>query len=214
MKRFNYNLPLVIFLLTVAGRLNSQSFNLQQLLLDKKLECFGTYTALNEKGNTAVSGAGIAWLKGVEFSNGTIEVDIRGKDVLQQNFPGIAFHGVDTTRFDKVYFRPFNFHATDSVRRIHAVQYVSEPEYPWSRLREERNGIYEKAIIPAPKATDWFHATIVVKDDDIKVYVNHSSTPSLTVKKLNSRRSGMIGLMNLMTGGVTADFANLVIKKD
>jgi len=48
-------------------------------------------------------------VKGVEFSNGTIELDIRGKDLFQQSFVGIAFHGVDNETYDGIYFRPFNF---------------------------------------------------------------------------------------------------------
>src|SRR5215831_1455974 len=61
-------------------------------------------------------GDGVAWLDGVSFSNGTVEIDIKGKDVLQQSFVGVAFHGVDEKTLDAVYFRPFNFRATDSVR--------------------------------------------------------------------------------------------------
>src|ERR1017187_621430 len=48
---------------------------------------------------------------------------------------GIAFHGEDTSTYDAVYFRPFNFNTTDPVRKIHAVQYVSMPDNPWFRLR-------------------------------------------------------------------------------
>ena len=36
---------------------------------------------------------GVAYVPGLEFSNGTIEMDIRGKDVQQQSFVGVAFHG-------------------------------------------------------------------------------------------------------------------------
>src|SRR5262245_15050227 len=34
-----------------------------------------------------------AYLTGVEFSNGAIEVDIRGKNVEQQSLIGVLFHG-------------------------------------------------------------------------------------------------------------------------
>ena len=91
-----------------------------------------------------------------------------------------------------------------------AVQYISEPEFPWDRLREEKNGIYEKGIDPPPAAVEWFHARIVVDDSTINVYVNNSATPSLTVKKLNNRKNGLIGLWS---DGVNGEFANMVIKK-
>src|SRR2546426_11081726 len=45
-------------------------------------------------------GDGVAYLRGVEFSTGTIECDIKGKDVQGQSFVGIAFHGVDSTTYD------------------------------------------------------------------------------------------------------------------
>src|SRR5262245_26679232 len=54
-------------------------------------------------------GVGLAYLEGVEFADGAIEIDIRGKDVQQQSFVGVAFHGVDEKTHDAVYFRPFNF---------------------------------------------------------------------------------------------------------
>ena len=129
---------------------------------------------------------------------------------FRKAFIGIAFHGIDSITHDLVYFRPFNFQAEDPIRKIHAVQYVSHPDFPWHKLREEKNGIYEKGIDPPPSPKDWFHAKIVVEDTQIKVYVNNASTPSLTVDKLNTRKSGLIGLSN---EGLDGDFANLTISK-
>src|SRR5688572_13569437 len=164
------NLVLIslFFVLTASSYCSGQkqSFDLQQLLKEKKLIAINgkvvPITDGNKKGVSMVPGfeEGVVWLKDVTFSTGTIEVDLRGKDVLQKSFIGIAFHGVDSITHDIVYFRPFNFRSTDPVRRIHAVQYVSEPEFPWHKLREEKNGIYEKGIDPPPLATDWFHARI------------------------------------------------------
>ena len=79
---------------------------------------------------STAAGDGVAWLEGVEFANGTIELDIRGKDVLQQSFVGVAFHGISKDSLEAVYFRPFNFQSTDSLRRVHMVQYVSHPDFP------------------------------------------------------------------------------------
>ena len=188
-----------------------RTYDLQQLLKDKKLITHGqTITPITDGGKKAVSQTGIAWIKDVTFSEGTIEVDLRGRDVLQKSFIGIVFHAVDTSEYDIVYFRPFNFQSTDPVRRIHAVQYATHPEFPWYRLREEKNGIYEKAVTPVPSPKDWFHARIVVKGTEIIVYVNNATTPSLTVQKLNSRTSGKIGISN---EGDAGEFANLMIKK-
>ncbi len=158
---------------------------------------------------TVEGGNGFAWLTGETFTNGTIELDLKGKDMLQQSFIGIAFHAVDEKQFDVVYFRPFNFRAEDPVRKIHAVQYASGPDYGWERLRKEHNGQYEKAIEPAPDPNEWFHAKIVVDAPHISVYVNGNSTPSLVVDQLQNRGTGKIGLWQ--DGPMPADFANLVI---
>ncbi len=154
-------------------------------------------------------GEGVVWLKDVTFSNGTIEIDLRGKDVPQGSFIGMAFHAVNDSTFDGIYFRPFNFQAKDSIRKIHAVQYISHPDFTWKKLREERNGIFEKGLVNPPDPNVWFHARIEVKDNSVYVYVNDDKSPSLTVTKLNARKSGKLGIW--VGAGSGGDFANLVI---
>ena len=194
---------------TVHGQ--DRTYDLQQLLKEKKLVTHGqSIIPITDGKKKAISQIGIAWIKDVTFSEGTIEVDLRGRDVIQKSFIGIVFHAVDTSLYDIIYFRPFNFLSTDPVRRIHAVQYATHPEFPWYRLREEKNGIYEKAVSPAPSPKDWFHARIVIKGTEINVYVNNSPTPSLTVQKLNTRTNGKIGISN---EGLEGEFANLSITK-
>ena len=81
-------------------------------------------------------GMGVVWLKGYDFGNGVIDVDILGRSQpVQGSFVGVAFHVVDGQTYEAVYFRPFNFRATDSTRHAHAVQYVSHPGFPWQKLR-------------------------------------------------------------------------------
>ena len=92
----------------------------------------------------ARAGDGGVLLSGIQMSEGIIEVDLKGKDVAQQSFLGVAFHVVDWTTLDAVYFRPFNFRGADAERRSHSVQYVAHPAYPWQRLRAERAGQFEK----------------------------------------------------------------------
>ncbi|WP_234734721.1 DUF1080 domain-containing protein [Tellurirhabdus bombi] len=152
---------------------------------------------------------GIAWLEGVRFGNGTIELDIRGRDELQKSFVGIAFHGVDDQTFETIYFRPFNFQALDSIRRIHAVQYTFEPGASWEKLRKEHPGQYEKSVNPAPGPTDWFHARIEINMPTIRVFVNNAPQPSLVVESLSSHREGALGLM--VGNQSNGDFANLKI---
>jgi hypothetical protein len=151
---------------------------------------------------------GLAYLEGVEFANGRIEVDIRGKDAVEQSFLGVAFHGIDGTTYDAVYFRPFNFRAEDPVRRGHAVQYIFSPDYKWKRLREEYPGKYESVVNPVPDPNGWFHVRIQIVAPKVSVFVNDAGSPSLTVNKLSDRNKGLVGLWVDNFGG---DFANLKI---
>ncbi len=200
---------------SASGQDKSSKYNLFDLAENKKLEPFNRkITSFSENDKKGIrfsknSNDGIAWLMGVEFSNGTIEVDIRGKDVFQESFAGIAFHGIDNTTLDAVYFRPFNFQSSDQTRKIHAVQYVSHPDNTWDILREKQNGKYEKAVMPAPNGNDWFHTKIVIQYPHVSVYVNGNPSPSLEIDKLNNRKTGKIGLW--VGNGSDGDFANLQI---
>ena len=154
-------------------------------------------------------GDGVAYLKGIEFANGTLEFDVKGKDVQQQSFVGMAFHGVDETTYDAIYFRPFNFRTEDQARRIRAVQYVSHPANPWQKLRTEHPGKYEKGINPPPDPNGWFHVRVVVASPKVSVFVGDAKEPSLVVDQLSDRKKGLVGLWVGNTSG--GDFANVKI---
>ena len=158
---------------------------------------------------SAAADNGVAYLRGVELGNGTIELDIRGKDVQGQSFVGVAFHGVDDTTYDAVYLRPFNFKTDDPVRHKHAVQYVSHPTYPWQKLRAEHPGEYEQPVTPAPDPNGWVHVRVVVASPKVSVFVADAVEPSLVVSQLSHRAKGRVGLW--VGNGSDGDFANLKI---
>ena len=140
-------------------------------------------------------GQNVVWLDGFDFKDGTIEFDAKGKSAPpQSSFIGVAFRVVDSKTHDAVYFRPFNFRAADPDKKSHAVQYVSEPDWPWQKLRKEKPGQFEKPIDPAPDGDAWFHARIVVKQRQVTVYVNGAEAPSLVVSELSERTGGSVGL--------------------
>ena len=205
----------IVSILSAMGQGNAVKYDLFNMAENSKLEVFNrkvsTFTENDKKGIrfSKNENDGVAWLNGVEFSNGTVELDIRGKDVFQQSFVGIAFHGTDNKTFDAVYFRPFNFQSTDPVRKIHAVQYVAYPDYPWQILRDKFNGKFEKAVIPSPNGTEWFHVKITIKYPVVTVFVNGNQEPSLTIEKLNTRKTGKIGIW--VGNNSDGDFANLQI---
>lgn len=155
-------------------------------------------------------GNGIAWLEDSEFGQGTIELDVRGKDVYQQSFIGVAFHRRDDSTYEAVYLRPFNFRATDPVRHMHAVQYIAVPDYDWPKLRQDFPEEFEDPVDASVDPTGWVRLRVVVESRRIVVYVGDVKSPALEVRKLGSSDRGMVGLWvgNISDG----DFANLRIE--
>jgi len=198
------------FILLAASHLAGQ-----RSIEPKDLDVFNrTVSALSDGTRKGVRlneqpGEGVAYLKGIEFSNGTIEFDVRGKDVQGQSFVGVAFHGLDSTTYDAIYLRPFNFRTEDPARHSHAVQYVSQPAYPWQRLRTERPGVFEQPVSPAPDPNAWFHVRVVVASPKVSVFVGDAKEPSLVVNQLSDRTKGRVGLwVGNSSGG---DFADLKV---
>ena len=50
-------------------------------------------------------GSGVVWIDGTDFALGTIELDVRGRDVLQRSFLGVAYHRQDDNTYEAVYLR-------------------------------------------------------------------------------------------------------------
>jgi hypothetical protein len=152
---------------------------------------------------------GVAWIKNSSFTKGVVEFDVKGKDVMQQSFVGFAFHGINDSTFDAIYFRPFNFQSGDTLRKKHCVQYISLPKYDWSLLRETHPGVYENSLTKNILPENWFHVKIIIKKENISVFVNEDMQPSLVVKPISAIMKGEIGFW---TGNNSdGDFSNLTI---
>jgi len=163
---------------------------------------FDSVVIFNAKANE-----GPVWLKDYSFTNGRIEVDIKGRNLQGQSFVGIAFHIIDHNTFDAVYFRPFNFFNPE--RNTHSVQYISMSGHPWQQLRQDFPGKYENKISNPPNPDDWFHATIEINFPKISVFVNNEKTASLVVEQLSGVKTGSVGLwVGYMSEG---QFKNLKI---
>jgi hypothetical protein len=127
-----------------------------------------------------------------EFQDGTIEADVAGvpaagADTSARGFVGIAFR-VDSSsdRYAAFYVRPTNGRAPDQLRRNHSTQYISEPEYPWHRLRRESPGVYESYVDLEPGA--WTSIRIEVHQGVAQLFVNGSAQPVLIINDMKSHR--------------------------
>jgi hypothetical protein len=135
----------------------------------------------------------LAILNRSDFEDGVIEAEVAGAPRADapadaRGFVGISFrvqpHG---SKFEILYLRPANGRAEEQLRRNHSVQYTSEPEYPWPRLRQESPGVYESYV--DLEAGAWTRMKIVVSGTTARLYVNGAEQPCLIVNDLKLGRS-------------------------
>jgi hypothetical protein len=142
----------------------------------------------------------MAVVEGLEFGDGTIDVDLAGEPLPDaaadaRGFVGIAFRvQKDWRTYDAFYLRPTNGRADDQLRRNHAAQYISHPDWPWSRLRDESPGKYESYVDLEPGK--WTHIRIEVRGVQARLYVNGATQPTLIVNdlKTGAGASGAVAL--------------------
>lgn len=215
-----YNASFLLYLLlslllngfSSAQVANPLSPDLLSLASHSKAAVNRTMSTLKEQGHTGIriderADEGVVWIPDIYLANGALEVDVRGKDVLQQSFVGIAFYGQDDKTYEAIYFRPFNFQSTDSIRRVHAVQYIAHPTYTWQKLRSEFPNKYEAALSSPPNPNGWFHVRVEIQSPIVRVFVEYSITPILVVNRLVQTTTGRVGLW--VGNGSGGDFANL-----
>jgi hypothetical protein len=163
-------------------------------VIDADASVEGPVVRLKPHGDPAVgSHIGLALVQNLKFSEGTLEIDLRGAGTEEASFLGLAFGVADAKTFEAVYFRPFRFTDDDPGGRSHAVQYVAWPESTWEKLRKDKPGVYEAAIQPVPDPAGWFHVRIDVTKQTVSVSVDGSTQPCLVVDRLG-HREGDVGL--------------------
>ena len=132
----------------------------------------------------------LAMIEGLEFDNGVIEAEIAGAPMVgapagARGFVGLAFRLQNDMRtYDAFYLRPTNGRADDQVRRNHSAQYISHPDWPWSRLRKETPEKDESYVDLVPG--EWAKVRIEVRGAQAKLYVHDQPQPTLVVNDLKS----------------------------
>jgi hypothetical protein len=156
----------------------------------------------------------LAVIPGSAFADGVIEAEIAGvphADALgySRGFVGIAFRvQPGGSPFECFFIRPTNGRADDQLRRNHSTQYISHPDYPWFRLREESPGVYESYVDLVAGA--WTKIKIVVSGERAQLYAHDAEQPCLIVNDL--KRGATQGQIALWVGsGTDAYFAGLTI---
>lgn len=163
----------------------------------------------------AGTGDTMAILSGTDFRNGTMEVEVAGAPrsgaaESARGFIGLAFRVQPKgARFEAFYIRPTNGRAEDQLRRNHSTQYISHPEFPWQRLRQENPGVYESYV--DLELAVWTRLKIVVSGVKARLFVNGADQPCLIVNDLKmGEASGQIALwIGFETDGY---FSNLTVR--
>jgi hypothetical protein len=156
---------------------------------------------------------GLAIVNGVTFRDGTLEVDVAGRRGPyavpdDRGFIGLAFRiSPNAERFEYIYLRPDNGRVDDQVRRNHATQYGSHPDFPFARMRKEFPEKYESYVDLEYGA--WTHIRIVVAGATARLFVHNAPQPALVVNdlKLGAGEDGGVALW--IGAGTEGFFSNL-----
>jgi hypothetical protein len=141
--------------------------------------------------------SGDAELKGMTFSDGTIEFDV---NTIGRGAPGIAFRQQDEKNFELLYLRP-----DPACPAFHAcIQYAPQT-----------HGVLLWDLFPqyqtrAPlRENGWNHIKMVISGRRMNIFVNDSPSPTLEVGRLEG--DAIKGGLRLQGPGT---FANLVVTPD
>lgn len=206
-----------VFFCMIMLSFGQQKMNLATAFQEQQIKAMNRSLSVYDNSPGAVEmnaaeGDGLAVLKEIDFETGTIEVELLGENNPGRSFIGIAFNIEDEETFEAIYFRPFNFVATEQARKDHMVQYVNHPEYTWYKLREERTMEFENEIPAPPDPDDWFKTIIKVSEKHVEVYLDKVTEPVLKVERLAGFKSDKIGLW--VGNGSSGRFRNLNIHEE
>lgn len=206
----------VFFCMTMLS-FGQQKMNLATAFQEQQIKAVNRTLSIYDNSPGAVEmnaaeGDGLAVLKEIDFETGTIEVELLGENNPGRSFIGLAFNIEDEETFEAIYFRPFNFVATEQARKDHMVQYVNHPEYTWYKLREERTMEFENELPAPPDPDDWFKTIIKVSEKHVEVYLDKVTEPVLKVERLAGFKSDKIGLW--VGNGSSGRFRNLNIHEE
>src|SRR5262245_20067160 len=150
-------------------------------------------------------GAGLAWVEGLRFSVGKIDLNIAAapQDV------GIAFHVQNEREFEAICFHIGKEAQDEGESQRVVVQYLSTDP--------DRDANHEEQFdLPYGKSGEWFKVRITISKEVIAVFISGSNVPALRVD--NSARGDVYGSVGLWIGsgspGLVADYRIHEIRSD
>jgi len=145
---------------------------------------------------------GPAFLKGVDFQNGVIEVDMAFDGT--RAFGGIVFRMKMTGDYEQFYIRPHKSRFPDALQYTPVTKGLSS----WQLYNGE--GFTAVAEIPL---NQWVHVKLEVSGTQARVYLDNAEKPALVVNDLkHGLTKGTVGLIAPNTGQI--HFANFRFRED
>jgi hypothetical protein len=172
-------------------------------------ELAGEGTVIEElDGQTALRlVSGNAIYRDLEFSDGTIEFDLRV--TLHRSFAYLYFRMQNDNEHEEIYFRPHKTRLPD------AIQYA--PVYKGRSQWQLYHDAGSTAAANLPPG-EWIPIKLVVEGSRAAVFVGAAEVPQLIVRELaHDPQPGFIALRSFMTFGTppnthVANFANVVVR--
>lgn len=158
-------------------------------------------TVVDHLGRRALVGS--AYLEGVEFQDGVIEVDIAAS--WDRSYPGINFRIQSREDYERFYIRPHRMKFNDD-----ALQYTPSINGVSGWQLYSGEGCTAIAEIPYD---EWVHIRIEVKGTQARVFIGDGDKPDLEIHDLKHGVSrGTIGLEQMTNG--TSYFSNFSYRED
>ena len=155
-------------------RTKQRKFDLRELVAGDGWRLVNSSASIEEyKGKQAARfdarrGAGLAWVEGLRFSVGKIDLDIAA---VKQD-AGIAFHVQNEREFEAVCFHIGDEAQSEGETQRVVVRYFStDPD--WSANHEARFDL------PYSQSGEWFKARVSISKEVIAVFINSSNIPTL-----------------------------------
>lgn len=199
MQKIKMAAPLLLFVFFLTSRVFSQGIQLKdwKILSEDNRPGELTDTVFLDKPCVKLDGKirSAIWNSGVSLKNFRIDLDMAGAVM-----GGLGFHVKDEQNYQFIYFRP-GYGGTEE-----AVQYI--PIYNGA-LSWVMYGKYQSnADI---KQLQWFHATIEVRGNNLKVFTNNNKKADMDLTMLNTASDRGSILLRTMFG--VYYFANLRIRE-
>jgi len=175
-------LIILIFLINICLSIQAQEIPFSSDRWDIEAE---EYELVEFNGQeTLLLKGGVAFLKDVDFLNGTIEFDIAIPD--QRGFMGAVWRLQDRQNYEEFYIRPHQSGNPDANQYTPVFNGLASWQlYHGEGYGRPVNYIYEQ----------WMHVKIVVNDQSGEVYIMDMETPALIIHEMKRKlQSGKIGV--------------------